>query len=387
MKKYSRILIISLLLTLIFVGCSKKETCTITEKEGVKYYSNRNVPANPNLKLVIDNKLEIIGNAEDSLLSFSQASDIEIDEDGNFYILDGRAQTIHKYDKNGKYLLNFCRKGNGPGEINGAHDIAVVGDSITISSPGQKRVSIFDKDGNYGRHKTVLIPGLYYGVIDVGIGPDEVLGFLPTFKADEEKVTIGNKLIIKNKVHDTKVLLHEIPAVYEPTDVEGSKIIFMPFAFYEDNIYYPTNFPVNYLINIKDRKGNLKGVISKHARRIELNPEEKKHYEETAGFVWNGERIIPNCKFKAVMNKINTDKFGQLLVWVSQQRKEGVKHNPSIDVFKDGAFQNTVILDVVNIVETHTFTDASFSFKRDKLIVYDVPENTFSIYDYHYEGM
>ena len=387
MKKYSKILIFSLLLTLIFVGCYKKETCTITEREGVKYYSNRNVPANPKLKLVMDNKLEIVGNAEDSLMSFSQASDMEIDKDGNFYIFDGRSQTIYKYDKTGKYLLNFCRKGNGPGEINGAQDLAIVGDSITVCSPGQARGSIFDLKGNFGSHQKVDIPGLYYGVVDIGIGEDDILGFHPTILADDKQVLIGNELVIKDKKYNTKIVLHEVPATIEPTDIEGSKIIFMPFTIYGDNIYYPTNFPANYSINIKDRKGNLTGVISKHARRIEFNPEENKHYTESASFSWNGERIIPNCKLKAVMNKIYTDKFGQLLVWVSQKRAEGVKHNPSMDVFKDGEFQNTVILDVVKIVEAHTATDATFRFVGDKLVVYDVPENIFSIYDYHYEGM
>ena len=391
MRKFSKILIgiftFSLLLSLLTVGCSNNETCTITEREGVKYYSNRNAPANPNLKLVIDDKIEIVGNAEDSLMSFSGASDMEIDKDGNFYIFDGRSQTIHKYDKTGKYLLKFCRAGNGPGEITGAQDLAVVGDSISICSPGQARGVVFDLNGNFGSHQKIDIPGLYYGVVDIGIGEDDILGFHPTIFVDDEQVLIGNELVIKDKKYKTKIVLHEVPATIEPTNIEGSKIIFMPFTIYEDNIYYPTNFPANYSINIKDRKGNLTGVISKHARRIEFNPEEKKHYTESASFSWNGERIIPNCKLKAVMNKIYTDKFGQLIVWVSQQRKEGVKHNPSLDIFKDGVFQNTVILDVVKIVEAHTATDAVFSFKNDKLIVYDVPENTFSIYNYHYEGM
>ncbi|HAQ61951.1 TPA: hypothetical protein DCR49_08140, partial [Candidatus Delongbacteria bacterium] len=111
------------------------------------------------------------------------------------------------------------------------------------------------------------------------------------------------------------------------------------------------------------------------------------HYQDTSGFVWNGEKLIPNCKLKSVMNGIYTDKFGNLLVWVSQKRSEGVKHNPSIDVFTNGEFQNTLIFDQLKIIESHTPTDMKFDFKKDKFIVFDMNENTFSIYDYHYEGI
>jgi hypothetical protein len=271
MKKYSKILVglftFSVLLSLLTVGCSRNETCTITEKDGVKHYQNRNVPANPNLKLVIDNKLEIVGNAEDSLMSFSHASDMEMDDDGNFYILDGASQTIHKYDKTGKYLLNFCRAGNGPGEINGAQDIAIVGDSLTICSPRQARGSVFDLNGNFARNQKIGIPGLYYGVVDIGIGANDILGYHPTFLVEGEQVFIGNELVIKDKKYKTKIVLHEVPATIEPMDIEGAKIVLTPFASYGDNIYYPTKFTSSYTINIKDKKGNLKGVISKHARR------------------------------------------------------------------------------------------------------------------------
>ena len=391
MKKYSKVMValftFSLLLTLLTVGCSRNETCTITEKDGVKHYSNRNVPANSNLKLVIDSKISIVGNAEDSLMSFSQASDMEIDKDGNFYIFDGRSQTVHKYDKTGKYLLNFCRAGNGPGEINGAQDIAIVGDSLVLTSPGQARLSVFDLNGNFGEHRKIIIPGLYYGAADIGISDDEILGYFPTFKAEDDKVFIGNKFSIKDKSFQIKVLVHEIPTEYQPQDIEGAKIIFMPFAYHEGNIYFAPNFPENYRIHQADKTGKLLGVISKHNARIEYNPEEKKHYEETSSFSWGGERLVPNCKLKSVMNGLYTDKYGQLLVWVSQKRPEGVKHNPSMDVFKDGEFQNTIILDQFEIVESHTPTDMKFDFKEDKFIVYDISENIFTIYDYHYEGM
>ena len=391
MRKFSKILIgmftFSLLLSLLTVGCSNNETCTITEREGVKYYSNRNVPANPNLKLVIDNKVEITGLEQDTIVTFTRSSDMEIDKDGNFYIFDAAKQTIFKYDKTGKYLTNFCSQGNGPGEIVGAQDMVIVGDSIGVTSPQQAKFTLFDLDGNFGEHKKVQIPGLYYGAKDMGIGNNEIIGYFPTLKVEDDKVFIGNKFCIKDKKFEITTLLHEIPTEYEPMDIEGAKIIFMPFAYHKGNVYFAPNFPESYRIHWKNKAGDLLGVISKHNARIEYNSEEKKHYEETAGFSWNGEQIIPNCKLKSVMNGLYADKFGQLLVWVSQKWVSGVKHSPSIDIFKDGEFQNTIILDQFEIVESHTPTDMKFDFKEDKFIVYDISENIFTIYDYHYEGM
>ena len=391
MRKFSKILIgmftFSLLLSLLTVGCSKKETCTITEKEGVKYYSNRNAPANPNLKLVIDNKVEITGLEQDTMVTFTGAADLEIDKDGNFYILDFAKQTVFKYDKSGKYLLKLCSRGNGPAEIDGANDFAILGDSLVLTSPGQARMSMFDLQGNFGSHRKIIIPGLYYGAADKGISNDEILGYFPTLKVEDEKVLIGNKFSIKDKSFNIKTLIHEIPTEYDPVDIEGAKIIFMPFAYHDGNIFFAPNFPENYKIHWKNTKGDLLGIISKHNARIEYNPEEKKHYEETSSFSWNGERIIPNCKLKSVMNGLYADKFGQLLVWVSQKWAAGVKHSPSIDIFKDGEFQNTIILDQLEIVESHTPTDMKFDFKEDKFIVYDISENIFTIYDYHYEGI
>lgn len=384
--KFKSVIVLLFAITLI-ISCTKNETLTIVEKDGVKHYRNRNNPANPSLSFVADKKIVIEGNTGDSLASFTSSSDIEIDDDGNFYIFDPRLQKIFKYGPDGKFIISFSGRGTGPSEIDGAQDITIVGDSITISSPGTARVSIYDRNGNFSRHITAIMPGLYYGAVDFGIGDDEILGYNPTLRMEGEKPLIGNDFIIKNKKYEQQTLIHSIPPDRDPVDIEGAKIIFMPFAYHEGNIYFAPNFPEIYQIHQKDRQGNLLGIISKHHARIEYNPEEKKHYEEVSQFSWNGQRIIPDCRLKSVMNGIYTDKFGNLLVWVSQKRDEGIKHNPYIDVYTNGEFQNAIILDELKIVESHTPTDMKFDFKKDKFVVFDMNENVYSIYDYHYEGI
>ncbi|HAQ61950.1 TPA: hypothetical protein DCR49_08135, partial [Candidatus Delongbacteria bacterium] len=192
----------TIFLIIFFSGCSKESTCTITEKDGVKHYQNKNQPANPALKFVTDGKITIEGNIGDSLVSFTTSSDIEIDEDGNIYIFDYRLQKVFKYGKDGKFILSFSGIGNGPAEITGAQDIAIVGDSVTVCSPEAAKVSVYDRNGIFSRHITAIMPGLYYGAVDMGIGSDEILGYKPTFKIVEEKPFIGNDFIIKNKKYE-----------------------------------------------------------------------------------------------------------------------------------------------------------------------------------------
>jgi len=175
LKSITGSLIIFIIPVLMLFSCTKKETCTIVEKDGVKHYQNRNVPANPALRFVIDNKLVIQGNSEDSLSSFRRPADFEIDDDGNFYVFDAVKQRVFKYDRNGNFLIGFSNRGTGPAEIDGAQDIAIVGDSVTICSPGAAKVSIYDRNGNFGRHIPAIMPGLYYGAKDIGIGDDEIL--------------------------------------------------------------------------------------------------------------------------------------------------------------------------------------------------------------------
>lgn len=372
-------------LVLTMSSCSKQESCEITEENGVKYYKNKNTPANSGLKFVIDDKIVLKGGGEDSLRSFNSVSDLTFDKDGNIYLFENRKQRVIKYDKKGNYLLNFSKRGNGPGEIDGAADFAITGDSLTLLSPRQAKVNIFDLNGNFGESRLIKIPGLYYGIVDRGIGDDEILGFNPTFDATGNKLLIGNELVIKDRSYRKKQVFHTIPADKDPKDIAGAKIIFMPFAYHNGLIYFAPDFPEKYEINVKDKQSNLKSVITKFARKIAFNPEEKKHYEETSGFSWNGQKIIPNDKFKVIINKIFTDKYGHLITWVSKERKSGIKHHPYLEIFKDGIFQKGFEFQEIELVDTNTGTDIVFNFIKDKLVIFDYSQTIVTIYDYHYE--
>jgi peptidylamidoglycolate lyase len=71
--------------------------------------------------------------------------------DGSFYVTDGYHNTrVMKFDKNGKYLTEWGTKGNGPGQFNLIHDVAVDAQHrINIADRGNNRVQIFREDGTF----------------------------------------------------------------------------------------------------------------------------------------------------------------------------------------------------------------------------------------------
>ena len=71
--------------------------------------------------------------------------------DGSFYVADGYHNTrVVKFDKSGKYLTEWGAKGNGPGQFNLIHDIAIDAQHrIYVADRGNNRVQVFREDGTF----------------------------------------------------------------------------------------------------------------------------------------------------------------------------------------------------------------------------------------------
>ncbi|MBI2833753.1 MAG: hypothetical protein HYX76_04935 [Acidobacteria bacterium] len=86
---------------------------------------------------------------------FNRPTDIAWLPDGTFFVSDGYANTrVVKFDKNGKFLLTWGKKGNppnsGPGEFNTVHGIATDNDRrVYVSDRSNSRIQIFDENGKY----------------------------------------------------------------------------------------------------------------------------------------------------------------------------------------------------------------------------------------------
>ena len=85
---------------------------------------------------------------------FGRPAAIAFMPDGSFYVADGYVnRRIAKFDKNGKFLLQWGSAGSGPGQFAAqgqVHSIAIDGDhKIYVGDRGNRRVQIFDENGKF----------------------------------------------------------------------------------------------------------------------------------------------------------------------------------------------------------------------------------------------
>ncbi len=118
--------------------------------------------------LVVDYMLG--GDIDDPANFFYQPSDLAIDSQGHLFVLDYKGHCIKKFAPDGNLLLTFGGKGEGPGEMIGAHRMAVdPGGSIVIFDiMNSKRFSFFDAQGVFVRSVSLTEFG-YRNIVDFDI--------------------------------------------------------------------------------------------------------------------------------------------------------------------------------------------------------------------------
>ena len=91
-------------------------------------------------------------NTDDEGHLLLRPADVVVDEEGSVFILDAGNHEIKKYDREGKYLSSFGKKGIGPGELIGPTHMAIFpnGD-IVINDRAKRVVNIFDRNGHFIR--------------------------------------------------------------------------------------------------------------------------------------------------------------------------------------------------------------------------------------------
>jgi len=90
--------------------------------------------------------------------TFFKPTDIAWAKNGDFYVSDGYGNSrVVKFDKNGKYLFAWGKRGSRPGEFRLPHSIAVDSkDQVYVSDRENNRIQIFDKNGKFLKEWTHL---------------------------------------------------------------------------------------------------------------------------------------------------------------------------------------------------------------------------------------
>lgn len=120
-RKVGLVCLISMF-SLIVIGCRRSETPwkgTIEKAGGVTVVKNPKEPLSKGGAGVfaLDKDLVIGVKEGPAEYTFSQIQDVDVDAEGNIYVLDQRETQVKVFDATGLYLRTIGRKGQGPGEI------------------------------------------------------------------------------------------------------------------------------------------------------------------------------------------------------------------------------------------------------------------------------
>ena len=113
---------------------------------------------------------------------FNQPTDVALDSAGDIFVTDGYGNSrVVKFDKNGKFIKTWGKKGTAPGEFNLPHAIACdANDLLYVADRENDRIQVFDIEGKFIKEWTHL--GDPWAIV---ITPDQ---FLYTADGKNERV-------------------------------------------------------------------------------------------------------------------------------------------------------------------------------------------------------
>lgn len=125
----------------------------IKKEDGVTVIYNPKTPAPPPgtpTRLILKEDLTIGEKEGKEEYMFIRLRSFDVDEKGNIYVLDSKECHIKVFDKNGKYLRTFGRKGQGPGEMLRPLQILVtLQKGILVNDWNPPRLLFFTLDGKF----------------------------------------------------------------------------------------------------------------------------------------------------------------------------------------------------------------------------------------------
>ncbi len=322
---------------LVLVACgSRSPKIDKVYEDGVEVILNHIEPYQIRGRLAVctvEEELRIdLEKPEYSNLGLKEPDIVETDSKGNIFIVEKFPDSeyfIYKFGVDGRFIMKFGRKGQGPGEIQGIWDLLLdKNDRILVSEPNANKVVEFDTEGRFVKE------------MKVGPGLREVL-----------PLANGNYLARRSRKKDTdaygmylclfKPDFEEIKTVgfYDMSDLVPGKRqagIIIPFYWrVAGNRIYVGNGGKAYDISVYDFDGNLVRKIRKDFNPVAYPGEFRLQTEKIAAEQPN--LNLFTLKDMPPFNSFFVDEAGRLFVMTYERSEngEGFIH----DVFNaDGIF-------------------------------------------------
>ncbi len=167
-----------------------------------------------------------IGSDGDSGEQFGQIQDVLRLADGRLIVAEGSTAELRVYTDSGRYIRSIGRRGEGPGEFIGLGLVrSYRGDSLLAYDYQLRRISIFDRDGHFGRGVNLHPPDGTYPDIEGATVDGGFIGLSSEFPSGA----------IKSGTVRTPMHLFRFGPEGELVDTLGA------FPGYETGIYNETN--------------------------------------------------------------------------------------------------------------------------------------------------
>ena len=380
--------LVTLLFSLIVLaGCSKKQELnyTVTEKDGIKTFNNKNVPSQPGLTYSLTKLFTIGGDSTmaDTAAFFRQPADLDVDKSGNIYILDISTCSVKKFDNQGRFITSFGHKGSGPGEFVVSIDMGIVNDTLCVQETETGLVVRYDLNGRFiDKIPYPGAPGVYLGESIKSPGRNRMIGYEPIASKEGDDLMLGSCLLLMDSQFKQKSVLRKFLNKFDPENIRFFETL-TKYAYGDSNIFVAENEDSHYKISIYDLNGKQTGVIKKSYATLEYNPEEMEIMNKKLNLSWNGKKIVQKKANKKAINALYYDKYGRLLACSSQARKKDNQDKFYADVFKDGVFFNRVeFKELVKQDYVAQMNDIETYFFNDKIYVLNLAANSVTVYDY-----
>jgi len=152
---------------------------------------------------------------------FNKPTDIAFAPDGNFFVSDGYGNSrVVKFDKTGKFLLAWGKKGTGEGEFNTPHAVRLDSKgNLYVGDRENDRVQVFDQNGKLlNVWSTELIgPAFFYvDADDVVYIPEHNGGMISILTLDGERLARWGDGPVNRSCHGIWVDSHSDLYVVQP---------------------------------------------------------------------------------------------------------------------------------------------------------------------------
>jgi len=241
---------------------------------------------------------------------------------GDIFLLNSKEVRIHRFNKEGKYINSFLRKGEGPGEFQSYPNIQTKGDSLYVMD--FQKIAEFSFDGKLLREIKLKNPLSSITIVNDHLFTSTSL----EFPGDNTGKTLRVcKLFDMKNVDPVKTLfrttatgmfyikVNKRPMAVTPDPGIIPNLIYA-FDPIQKKVYAADNY--NYKISVLDLQGKSESVIQLNEENAILKPSHKKDIVAGFGKLPPGleKQIIQNLPGKlCAIQRFLPLPSGQLLVW------------------------------------------------------------------------